>query len=131
MFLDRLIYQLLCGHSMRYFSTILVLIALILGLAAYDTYHWGNVNHEVGLVISVVVLSVLSLREWNLWPIFVYAAVWNPFIAVVNGLPFFYLGDTAKFDIVLKNVLGSNAGAIWFLLMLVCSFITLWYANRK
>lgn len=109
---------------MKTWQIILILIAVITIKVIHDNHHWTNVDHVTGLILVALVLVPVSLIILNPWPLFAFAAAWNPAINLSRGLDFFYLGDTAKTDIILKQVLGDHAGILWFLLMVILTIIS-------
>ena len=90
-----------------------VLIVLVLTLLFVleegfrDAGLWGNVNHGYSLGIRVAVLTVLSLYIRSAWPFFIFFALFDPAIAKIRDLDFFYIGHTAKYDLFIRDLYGS------------------------
>jgi len=89
----------------------------------FDNRNWGNVDHTKGIVLVALVLFPLCLISTSLYPIFLYGMLFNPTINFVRDLPLFYIGDTSKVDILLKEIFEENAGEAFFLINFIC-FLT-------
>lgn len=91
-----------------------------------DLDNWGNINHGANLRYRLFSTGVLSIIAFHPAPLLTFFTFFNPTIAASRGLGFFYLGDTAKYDIIMKKIFGKAAGVISLLgwvTLLVLSFI--------
>ena len=111
-------------------SVFFIAMLMTIIYVAYEVKHdldiWGNVDHAQGLLRRGIVLSVISLLVMNPWPMLLFGLIFNPAIALGRKLPFFYLGETAKYDIFMRKYFGNLAGEVSFFGILILSIIAIW-----
>lgn len=88
-----------------------------------DVESWGNVKHGWGLFIVAVILIPFSIAIKNPYPLFLYATMFNPTIALAKGLDFFYIGTTSGIDKLIHIYLRS--GKVSFFTALSLTIISL------
>lgn len=104
---------------------VLIVVATALIKAYVDLKRWPFKNHWVGLLIVSLIILPICWFSCEIYPIFLYNVIFNQSLNIMKGLPFFYMGDTAKTDQIMKNLFGNFAGQVWFfcnLTMLILTF---------
>lgn len=103
----------------------LVTISTALIKAVVDLYRWPFINHWVGFVISAAIILAVCLMSSEIYPIFLFNVLFNPALNTLKGLSFFYIGDTADTDKLLKQLFGKIAGEVWFFCNLTLLILTI------
>lgn len=113
---------------MIHIITILITIIVVVVKVILDIKNWGNVDHTKGIVLVSAILIPLSIVVKSLYPLFLFATLFNPVLNVSKGLPFFYIGKTSEVDKFLREIFKDLAGEAFMLLMFL-AFIYTFYAS--
>lgn len=104
---------------------VIVTISTAILKALVDAYRWPFENHWIGFAAVAGIIFVVCWMSCEIYPIFLFNIIFNPALNLLRALPFFYIGNTAKTDKILKKWFGRYAGQTWFFCNLILLILTI------
>jgi hypothetical protein len=105
--------------------TAIITISTAILKALIDAYRWPFESHWVGFTVSAAIVFVVCWISSEIFPIFMFNVIFNPALNLLRALPFFFIGNTAKTDQILKDWFGEYAGQAWFFCNLTLLILTI------
>jgi len=82
--------------------------------AYIDFRRWPFENHWIGFLAAALIICLLMWKHGEIYPMFLFNAIFNPALNTMKGLPFFYIGSTSIIDKELTLLFDRYAGQWWF-----------------